>query len=206
MSLFDAPDTKIDLPLRNGQAWYQPDFLSLTKQDELKSHLWEFYNWEQPELILFGKSNPIPRLAAWVANKEVGYDYAGVKHVLQRWSLPLLKVKQQIEIATQTEYNSVLINAYRNGLDKMGWHSDNEKALGNDPLIASLNLGVARRFDLRNIHDSADEVKLNLESGSLLFMGSGIQGNYKHQVPQQKRVEGMRINLTFRNVVESVKY
>ena len=206
MSLFDAPDTKIDLPLRSGRAWYQPDFLSLKEQDELKNHLWEFYSWEQPELILFGKSNPIPRLAAWVANKDVGYDYAGVKHVLQPWSEPLLIVKKQIEIATQTEYNSVLINAYRNGLDKMGWHSDNEKALGVNPLIASLNLGEARRFDLRNINDPTDEVKLNLESGSLLFMGSGIQDNYKHQVPQQKRVEGLRINLTFRKVVESVRY
>jgi alkylated DNA repair dioxygenase AlkB len=115
-------------------------------------------------------------------------------------------MKKRIEKVTGVTYNSVLLNAYRNGIDKMGWHSDDEKALGPDPLIASLNLGVMRRFDLRNRKDPSDEVKLNLDPGGLLFMGTGIQQNYKHQVPQQKKVEGLRINLTFRNVVELGRY
>ncbi|MGB0391948.1 MAG: alpha-ketoglutarate-dependent dioxygenase AlkB family protein [Salibacteraceae bacterium] len=202
MSLFETKPTKISLPLIEGEGWYLKGFLSELEQEELKAHLWSHYNWEQPHLTVFGKSHPIPRMAAWVVNKEVGYDYSGIKHELQPWSAPLLAVKQKIELATGTEFNSVLLNAYRNGSDKMGWHSDYEKALGNDPLIASLNLGTARRFDLRNTKNTSDEVKIHLEPGSLLFMGSGIQKHYKHQVPQQKRVEGLRINLTFRKVVK----
>ena len=150
---------------------------------------------------VFGKSHPIPRKAAWIANEEVGYDYSGIKHELQPWTEPLLRVKQKIEDVTSATFNSVLLNAYRNGNDKMGWHADDEKALGIDPFIASLNLGASRRFDLRSKTDPKDEVKLQLASGSLLFMGTGIQQNYKHQVPQQKTVEGLRINLTFRKVI-----
>jgi alkylated DNA repair dioxygenase AlkB len=195
---------KISLPLKEGKAWYYSGFLNLQAQESLKQHLWENYNWEQPELTVFGKTHPIPRLAAWVADVEVGFDYSGVKHEIQSWSVELLQVKHQIEKLTGEDYNSVLLNAYRDGTDKMGWHSDNETALGVDPKIASLNLGVTRRFDLRNMKEPKDEVKVHLEPGSLLFMGSGVQENYKHQVPQQKRVDGLRINLTFRNVVDQV--
>lgn len=205
MSLFNMFPTKMELPLKQGTAWYHPTFLSLSEQEELKSYLWERYQWEQPELTVYGKSHPIPRLAVWIADKEVGYDYAGVKHELQPWSEPLLAVKKKLEKETGTSYNSVLLNAYRDGQDKMGWHSDDEKALGSDPLIASLNLGVSRRFDLRNKKEASDEVKLQVDPGSLVFMGSGIQSHYKHQVPQQKRVKGLRINLTFR-FVETTAY
>ncbi len=204
MSLFDALPTKMNLPLLHGKAWYDSGFLSHSEQEKLKNHLWKSYHWEQPELTVFGKSHPIPRLAAWIAHKDVGFDYSGVKHELQAWTEPLWQIKQKIESATGVTYNSVLLNAYRDGHDKMGWHSDNEKSLGPDPLIASLNLGVARRFDLRNMKDPTDEVKLQVESGSLLFMGPGIQTHYKHQVPQQKRVQGLRINVTFRQVFSEV--
>jgi alkylated DNA repair dioxygenase AlkB len=202
MLLFNYPETSTSVAIKEGKATYFPDFLDEQKQADLLRHLWAFYRWEQPELKIYGKSHPIPRLSAWVANKEVGYDYSGIKHEIQPWSSALLAIKILIEEKVGTDFNSVLLNAYRNGTDKMGWHSDNEKALGPDPLIASLNLGVTRRFDLRHQKNSIDEVKINMAPGSLLFMGSGVQQNYKHQVPVQKRVEGLRINLTFRKVLE----
>lgn len=202
MQLFEPESQPIELPLKHGEGWYLDSFLNPTEQKDLLNHLWSSYEWERPEIKVFGKTHRIPRMAAWVADEEVGYDYSGVKHVLQPWTEELENVKRRIEKITETNFNSVLINTYRDGNDKMGWHSDNEKALGNDPLIASLNLGVARRFDLRNIADPGDEIKLHLQPGSLLFMGSGVQSNYKHQVPIQKKVEGLRINLTFRMVLE----
>ena len=201
MLLFEEMSSKIELPLTSGYAWYDDSFLSYKEQEELKQFLWKTYNWEQPELKVFGKSHPIPRKAAWIATKEVGYDYSAIKHELQPWTEPLLHIKKKIEDVTSATFNSVLLNAYRNGNDKMGWHSDDEKALGIDPFIASLNLGASRRFDLRSKTDTTDEVKLQLAPGSLLFMGTGIQQNYKHQLPQQKAVEGLRINLTFRKVI-----
>ena len=43
-----------------------------------------------------------------------------------------------------------LFNWYKNGSQKMGWHSDNESELGYNPQIASLSLGAERRFDLKH--------------------------------------------------------
>jgi alkylated DNA repair dioxygenase AlkB len=44
----------------------------------------------------------------------------------------------------------VLLNLYRNGVDSMGWHSDDERELGERPVIASVSLGATRRFRLRH--------------------------------------------------------
>jgi alkylated DNA repair dioxygenase AlkB len=39
-----------------------------------------------------------------------------------------------------------LLNLYRDGKDSNGWHADNEKELGQNPVIASLSFGAARNF------------------------------------------------------------
>ena len=198
--LFGTSNSPILVPLQKAKAWYYPNFLSDSEATQLMSHLASFYYWEQPSITVYGKTHKIPRQAAWVANKEVGYDYAGVQHQIQPWSSALLHVKTQIEATSNTTFNSALLNAYKNGLSKMGWHSDNESSLGPHPVIASLSLGASRRFDLRNRKNKNEVVKLSLGHGSLLLMGENVQNFYEHQASQQKRVEGKRINLTFRNV------
>lgn len=98
-------------------------------------------------------------------------------------------------------FNSVLLNYYRDNRDSMGFHSDDEPELGPRPVIASLSLGTPRtlvfkpRGDLR-----ADDVKLVLESGSLLLMRGDTQKNWKHGIMKQTRPCGGRVNLTFRRV------
>jgi alkylated DNA repair dioxygenase AlkB len=46
------------------------------------------------------------------------------------WIPVLLELKKHVEKITQTSFNSVLLNRYRNGSDSMGWHSDNEPPTG----------------------------------------------------------------------------
>lgn len=203
-SLFSDSNERIIIPLSQGEAWIMPFFWPSADGFQLLQHIWNHFSWEQPKLTVYGKSHPIPRKAAWVANPDVGYDYAGIQHKLQPWTRELLAVKHRIENATQQKFNSVLLNAYRNGHDKMGWHSDDEKSLGNNPLIASLNLGQERRFDLKLKTNASETHKIILPHGSLLFMGNKVQQNYVHQVPMQKRATGLRINLTFRNVIHGI--
>ena len=65
------------------------------------------------------------------------------------WTPELLKIKQCIEPMAGVVFNSVLLNCYRSECDSMGWHSDDEKELGENPVIASVNLGATRRFEWR---------------------------------------------------------
>ena len=93
----------------------------------------------------------------------------------------------------------MLANLYRDGKDSNGWHADNERELGKNPLIASLSLGATRRFDLRH-NLTKEKISFELKPGSLLIMGGEMQHFWKHQVPKSFLAANMRINLTFRKV------
>jgi alkylated DNA repair dioxygenase AlkB len=93
----------------------------------------------------------------------------------------------------------VLLNLYRDGNDKMGWHADNEPELGSEPVIASLSLGVTRKFRFRH-RTTKEIVECELPTGSLVVMSGLSQKCWVHEVPRQKRVTNSRINLTFRKI------
>jgi alkylated DNA repair dioxygenase AlkB len=81
----------------------------------------------------------------------------------------------------------------------MGWHADDEKELGDEPVIASVSLGAERRFLLRS-NETGEKVETRLPSGSLLVMQGRSQHDWKHAVPKTKVDIGERINLTFRRI------
>jgi alkylated DNA repair dioxygenase AlkB len=97
----------------------------------------------------------------------------------------------------QYEYNSVLLNLYHDGSEGMGWHSDDEKELGQSPTIASLSFGAIRRCEVRHKR-SGKTITQSLEPGGLIVMSGQSQACWRHQVPKQLRVKEPRINLTFR--------
>jgi len=104
-----------------------------------------------------------------------------------------------VNAAASTEFNSALLNYYRDGQDSMGYHQDNEPELGQNPVIASLTFGAARTFQLKHITDKTIKRKdILLNSGSLLIMAGTTQHYWKHQIPKTKKPIGPRLNITFR--------
>ena len=71
------------------------------------------------------------------------------------WVEPIIALKELVETRASLEFNSVLLNLYRTGDDKVDKYSDNEPELGSEPTIASLSLGATRRFKFR--HRSSKE-------------------------------------------------
>jgi alkylated DNA repair dioxygenase AlkB len=108
-----------------------------------------------------------------------------------------LEIKKKIEPKAGVLFNSVLLNRYRNGSDSISWHTDAEKELGNNPVIASVNFGEERTFQLK--HKITNErINIALKHGSLLIMKGELQHFWKHQIPKTKKKINERINLTFR--------
>ena len=100
------------------------------------------------------------------------------------------------------EFNSVLLNDYSSGEIGMGWHSDDEKELGRNPVIGSVSFGASRDFYLRhNTNKDIEELKLNLSDGSYLIMMGDTQHHWKHCIPKRMRIKERRINLTFRRII-----
>jgi alkylated DNA repair dioxygenase AlkB len=93
----------------------------------------------------------------------------------------------------------VLVNRYENEKESVGWHADNEPEIPHEHPIASLSLGATRNFEMRKGGGPVQTIEL--EHGSLLVMGPGMQREWKHQVPKTKNPCGLRVNLTFRWMV-----
>ncbi len=176
-----------------------PRFLSREAGDRLFHQLLQETAWRQEAVRIFDKSIPQPRLTAWYGDPHTAYTYSGIKLHPEPWTPTLLDLKSQIELQTQAEFNSVLLNLYRDGQDSVSWHSDNEPELRRNPIIASLSLGATRRFSLK--HRQRKDLKpvhLELSHGSLLLMLGDTQKNWLHQVPKTNQLVEKRISLTFR--------
>lgn len=156
----------------------------------------------QRAIRVFGREVLQPRLVAWVGEPDAIYRYSGTTHVPEPFGPALSALRERVGREAGERFNSVLCNLYRDGKDAMGMHSDREPELGPAPVIASLSLGAARRFQLRHRKGKARrQLDLLLEHGSLLIMRGTTQQHYRHGIPREPAVTEPRINLTFRRIV-----
>lgn len=178
----------------DGMVTYHPGFLPHCDLGKIL--------WHQGEITLFGKRHPIPRLQAWYGDRP--YGYSGLTLPAQPFTPALMAIKTTLEDFCGYAFNGVLLNQYRHGQDSMGWHSDDEPELGQNPAIASLSWGASRKFHLRHKR-TRETIHLTLESGSLLIMAGETQHHWQHQIPKTKKIIGDRINLTWRYVFSDAK-
>jgi len=186
----------------DGSALLIPRFLSSAESTKYFAQLNEETPWEMPEIVMFGKKYTQAGLSTWFTNTKVSYVYSGITRAPHAMTPLLNDVMNACALASGAEYNSVLVNLYRDGNDSVSWHSDNEEINGSEPTIASVSLGETRRFDLRH-KESGETVRVDLEDGSLLVMSGLSQLCWVHQIAKTKTKVGPRINLTFRRVVTS---
>jgi alkylated DNA repair dioxygenase AlkB len=179
-----------------GTLLYDPAFLNPEAADALLARLRSATEWKQE----VGHGRPFPRLTAWYADQGLTYSYSGVTHHGKGWTPELLDVKRRIEEAAGTTFNSLLLNLYRDGRDSIGFHTDAEPELGQNPVVASISLGAVRQFVLKH-KKSKDKRSFALAHGSLLVMGGTCQHFWLHGVPKTETEVGERINLTFRNII-----
>ena len=195
-SLF--PQEKIILDLKDASIIYYPNFFSLQKSNELFEKLITEVPWQQDNITVFGKTHPQPRLTSLYGNEGKSYGYSNIVMQPHAWSPLIMHIKTEIEEICQENFTTVLLNLYRDGKDSNGWHADNEKELGRNPVIASVSFGAERIFQLK--HNTIDHLKqsINLHHGSLLIMKDETQHFWKHQIPKTAKKKEQRINLTFR--------
>lgn len=196
-------ETNTNLLPEDGELYYFKDFLSVTQAQCYFENILNNIPWQQRAITLFGKTVQQPRLISWHAAPFINYKYSGIHMQPAAWTTDLLEIKNIIENKIDYCFNSAFLNLYRNGQDYMGWHRDNEKSLGSDPFIASISLGIDRKFKLKHMHKTDLSYQLTLESGSLLIMAGEIQHHWKHCLPKSKKIKSPRINITFRKVINT---
>ena len=185
-SLFKTEKITFDLP--NSEIEYFPNFYNLEQADKLYKKLHDEIPWQQDDIKVYGKIHPQPRLTSLFGNEGKPYSYSNIVMKPHAWNELLIPIKEKIELACNEKFTTVLLNLYRNGRDSNGWHADNEKELGKNPVIASLSFGEERSFHLQYNLDKSIKQKIVLQHGSLLIMKGETQHYWKHQIlkPQKK--------------------
>lgn len=189
------------ISIPDGELLYYPHAFTADESTALLSTLRDTINWTRRELRLYGRRVMMPRLIAWYADPGVTYEYSGQSSPHNGWTRELLMIKTRVETLSRHTFNGALLNCYRDGNDSMSWHSDNEKSLGINPVIASVSFGATRDFKLRHRHDrSLNPLNLPLTAGSLLIMRGRTQHCWQHQLPKTRKSVAERINITFRRI------
>jgi alkylated DNA repair dioxygenase AlkB len=187
---FSLPDASVTL-------W--PNWLDAARSMALLQILQSQLPWSQDSILLFGKKVKIPRQQVWMGDNHCRYRYSGATFEPVPWHPQVKQLADKVGQFLQQPFNCVLLNLYASGQQHMGWHADNEPELGQDPTIASVSLGVSRRFELKH-RAQPWQLSLNLDPGSLLLMAANCQQHWLHRLPKQSKVHQSRLNLTFRYI------
>ncbi|ANW95159.1 DNA methylase [Wenyingzhuangia fucanilytica] len=198
MDLFNPTPTNL-LPF-DGEVFYYPNIINLASAQKYFQDLLDNIDWKNDEAIVFGKHIITDRKVALYGDTDFLYKYSNTTKKALPWTKELLNLKKLAEEKCDISFNACLLNLYHNGHESMGWHSDNEKTLGNQPVIASISLGADRKFSFKH-KITKQTISLVLEKGSLLIMKGDTQTNWLHKLPPSTIIKSPRINLTFRNIV-----
>ncbi|MDA8948850.1 alpha-ketoglutarate-dependent dioxygenase AlkB [Flavobacteriaceae bacterium] len=195
-----SPDgSPLDLP--DARLRYFENFFETSEAAHYYTQLYNKIPWQQDPITVFGKTYDQPRLTALHANNANTYTYSGVRMHPHKMTAELTQISNRIARVTPVKFTSVLLNLYRDGKDSNGWHADNEKELGQSPVIASVSFGAPRFFHLKHRSIQDARLKILLQSGSLLLMEGDTQEKWLHQIPKTAKPIAPRINLTFRKII-----
>ncbi|WP_373099740.1 MULTISPECIES: alpha-ketoglutarate-dependent dioxygenase AlkB family protein [Pasteurellaceae] len=207
--LFDFPPNPADnfLPfdgiVNDYDVIFAPD-----KADFLLHELLTHIPWRHDEAMIGGKRIQTARQVAWYGDADFSYTYSGVSHIALPWNALLLPLKQRVESelvqVSPTQFNSCLLNLYQSGNEGMAWHSDDERELGKNTVIASLSFGATRKFAFKH-KLSLEKREMWLKHGQLIVMRGTTQSHWQHAVMKSSKISEPRVNLTFRTIVGKEK-
>jgi len=196
----DSVEKVLSMP--NAKVTFYRNFFDLQESNTIFQILLNEINWRQDKMKLYGKEVNLPRKTAWYGDQDKSYTFSGIHLDPEPWTPTLLQVKQRIEEVAEVQFNSVLLNLYRDGNDGISWHTDAEPELGENPVIGSVSFGGTRKFMFRHREDKDLKEEVELTHGSFLLMAGETQHFWQHQIPKTSRQVDKRINLTFRVIID----
>jgi alkylated DNA repair dioxygenase AlkB len=143
--------------------------------------------WQQRERRMYDKDVLEPRLVAAWSHDEL-------------WSLPaqLREVRAAVSERYGVEFDSVLVNLYRDGRDGVAWHGDTIRRRLPEAVVVTVGLGERRRFLLRPGTSGPPTHRFESGQGDLIVMGGRCQHEWQHTVPKAARA-GARMSVTMRH-------
>ena len=135
--------------------------------------------------------------ARLTASFGVPYNYAQMVYPARPMPPALTPVIAQLREALGITFNNCLLNYYKTGQNKLGFHADETNNLQPETGIAIVSVGSPRKITFRSRNNKAIWTAYTLQPGSMLYMGIDVQHQWVHAIKKQKGV-GPRISLTWR--------
>lgn len=207
MQVFESVEDKLNVQ-------YKADFLTTEKATKCFNILERklvYNSAEESKVTVFGKQYNIARKQVAYGEPSTFYTFAGVTVNAIDWSSKddiickvIRNIRRQVQLLTGKTFNFVLINRYADGEDRIGAHRDDEKELGDNPIIVGVSFGASRDVvfaPYKFVPEKLERFSINLAHGSVFIMYPPTNIHWTHEIPKRAKVNSPRISLTFRNMV-----
>ena len=140
--------------------------------------------WQQRTRTMWDREVLEPRMVAVVPQPFPSYVQELVDPLSERYGV---------------DFDSCLVNLYRDGSDAVAWHADTVRKRLRDPLVATVSLGARRSFLVRPAAGGPTVRRYKPGEGDLIVMGGAMQHDWHHTVPREKSASGARMSVTLRH-------
>lgn len=153
---------------------------------ELFERLLDIAPWQQRSREMWDKEVLEPRLvASWRTGEPLPPE--------------IVELIAPLNARYGVDFDSCLINLYRDGDDAVAWHADTVRKVMRDPLVATVSLGARRSFLVRPATGGAVTRRYAPGEGDLIVMGGAMQHDWHHTVPRERSASGARMSITLRH-------
>jgi len=111
----------------------------------------------------------------------------------------LKEITKRVNDTLDTNFNTILMNVYKDGHDCIGFHMDKEKDWVENTGFATLAFGAERDFIIR---ENETRVCSNIlhTNGSVIYCPYPMNHTHQHAIPKRLKIKNWRISLTFREI------
>jgi len=152
----------------------------------------------------FNRMVKVPRgQASYTLSEKIHYNYgntAGGSPVNEVMDERLKEIARRVNEFTGNNYNTILMNVYKDGRDNIALHQDKEFQWVPGTGFATVAFGVARPFQIEH-NDTKEKQRILHTKGLCIEMPYPMNQHYKHGIPTC-RTDLCRISLTFREIKE----
>ncbi len=152
---------------------------------------------DYPQIIVYGKKCLQRRSVGFFSDSIIGYKYSGKIETSQRLTKNLKILLDHINIKFNSDFNGILVNKYKDGLEYISDHSDNEQEI-SDKGVISVSYGATRKFRIRNKLTKKIVKDILTENYQIIQMSGNFQKEFLHGIPIEKKIKEERISFTFR--------
>lgn len=150
-----------------------------------------------PPITMYGKVCHQQRSVGFFSDISKGYHYSTQLSKSKPMTHSLEELMHFVNGAFGCEFNGILINKYESGEEYIGRHSDDKTGLAPEVGVVLISVGTVRKFRIRNKNGQiiAD---VPTDPAKIIQMWGDFQKEFTHEIPVEKRVQGVRYSLTFR--------